>query len=104
MVINGGYLLNMAWGCVRPLLDAGTVRKVQIYGSSFQTELNAAIDPAELPACLGGRQPALVRDLPVYSNGTATAAGTQLQKDSLVLAGQALSSGPTALSKVSPAA
>ena len=48
------YLFSTVWSLVKPWLDEATVRKIHILGKGYKTELQQYIDPANLPAELGG--------------------------------------------------
>lgn len=53
-IVNAPYLFSTVWSLVKPWLDEATVRKIHILGRGFKTELQQYIDPAHLPADLGG--------------------------------------------------
>lgn len=53
-IVNAPYLFSTVWSLIKPWLDEATVRKIHILGKNYKAELSTYIDPAHLPADLGG--------------------------------------------------
>eukprot|EP00747_Dinoflagellata_sp_TGD_P067178 gnl/TRDRNA2_/TRDRNA2_155150_c6_seq1.p1 gnl/TRDRNA2_/TRDRNA2_155150_c6~~gnl/TRDRNA2_/TRDRNA2_155150_c6_seq1.p1 ORF type:complete len:723 (-),score=173.01 gnl/TRDRNA2_/TRDRNA2_155150_c6_seq1:89-2038(-) len=57
VIVNAPRIFNIAWSFVKPMIDAKTVQKIQIFGNEpdvFGPRLCEFIDPRHLPSFLGG--------------------------------------------------
>jgi CRAL/TRIO domain len=54
-LINAPWGFATVWNIVKHLLDAGTVEKIAILSSSYQTTLLQQIHAVDLPTQLGGK-------------------------------------------------
>lgn len=53
-IINAPRWFTRMWTMIRPLLDANTVKKIDILGTDFLGKLTEYIDPIDIPQELGG--------------------------------------------------
>ncbi|CAL1375821.1 unnamed protein product [Linum trigynum] len=53
-IVNAGSGFRMLWKVLKPFLDVRTLKKIQVLGDSYKSELLEAVDPSNLPSFLGG--------------------------------------------------
>ncbi|PIA35675.1 hypothetical protein AQUCO_03500194v1 [Aquilegia coerulea] len=53
-IVNAGSGFRVLWKALKAFLEPRTLAKIQVFGSNFQDNLFAIIDPSALPTFLGG--------------------------------------------------
>ena len=54
-IVNVSWIIKAGWWVVKAFLDAKTVSKIHILGSSYKEELLKYVDAENLPEFLGGK-------------------------------------------------
>jgi len=56
-IVNAPMLFTGVWAAIKPWIDEKTRNKIKILGSKYEKEIQAVIDPENLPDFLGGKVP-----------------------------------------------
>lgn len=96
-IVNAPFLFSTFFNAIKGLLNARTQATLSVQSSSYQKELHQAVDPACLPAELGGtcKDPLINQNMGIYTLESSMV--IQVRRWELTLDEQASLGGPYAV-------